>query len=369
MGRNPETGVNQLLGVYRNKATAEKIAKRIREISPKNKIKLMHVCGTHEQTITKYGLRSLLPKNIEVVPGPGCPVCITPASEIDEAIYLAEENIVAIYGDMLRVPGTTLSLAREKALRGDVRVIYSPEEAVDIARRNPGREIIFFAIGFETTTPMTSQVLLSNPPENLSILCSHRLVPPALDFLLRTEPEIDGFIDPGHVSTIIGIAPYEPLSEAYHIPQVIAGFEPIDVLIAIYMLLKQIRKGEAKVENEYTRSVAYLGNTIAQRMMSKVFEAASKEWRGLPVIPEASLTLRKEFEEYDARKRFEIPSINEEACGLECPMCGSILRGVSKPEECPHFGKTCTPNNPIGACMVSTEGTCSIAYRYGKNII
>lgn len=353
--------------LFRENHIAQRIVEKIKALNQPARI--MHVCGTHEQTITKHGLRSLLPENIEVIPGPGCPVCIIPAREIDEAVYLSEKNIVAIYGDMLRVPGTTLSLARKKATGGDVRVVYGPQEAADIAVKNPDSEVVFFAIGFETTAPMTAQILLNNLPENFSILSSHRLIPPALDFLLREGTEIDGLIDPGHVSTIIGVSPYEPLSKTYHIPQVIAGFEPLDVLMSIYMLLRQIRNGEAKVENEYIRSVTYTGNTIAQRMMSEVFKATGKEWRGLAVIPDASLALKKEFENFDARKKFEIPPLSDEACNLDCYFCGSIIKGMSRPEDCPNFGKKCTPNNPIGACMVSTEGTCSIAYRYGINII
>ncbi len=363
MGGNTEA----MKFLFRENHIARRVVEQIKTLNQSARI--MHVCGTHEQTITKHGLRSLLPENIEVVTGPGCPVCITPAQEIDEAIYLSEKNIVVIYGDMFRVPGTTLSLSRKKAAGGDIRVVYSLQEATDIAIKNPGREIVFFAIGFETTAPMTAQVLLNNPHRNFSILCSHRVIPPALDFLLREGTEIDGLIDPGHVSTIIGIRPYEPLSKKYHIPQVISGFEPLDVLVSIYMLLKQIKNGEAKVENEYTRSVTYNGNTKAQGMMGEVFEAASREWRGLPVIPDASLTLKEEFENFDARKRFEIPTISDEACGLECPACKDIIKGIGRPEDCPNFRKTCTPDNPIGVCMISTEGTCNIAYRYGTNII
>ncbi len=359
MGGNTEV----MKFLFRENHIAQRIVEKIKALN--QPVRIMHVCGTHEQTITKHGLRSLLPENIEVVPGPGCPVCITPAKEIDEAVYFADKNIVAIYGDMFCVPGTTISLARKKAIGGDVRVVYSPQEAVDIALKNPGSEVVFFAIGFETTAPMTAQILLNNPPENFSILCSHRLIPPALDFLLKEGIEIDGLIDPGHVSTIIGVCPYEPLSETYHIPQVIAGFEPLDVLIAIYMLLKQIRNDEAKVENEYNRSVTHTGNIIARRMMSEVFNTASREWRGLAVIPDASLTLKKEFENFDARKRFEIPPLYDEASNPDCHFCGSIIKGLNRPEDCPNFGKNCTPSNPIGACMVSTEGTCSIAYRYG----
>lgn len=363
-----------MLDIFNDKATAARIIQRIKNLSGKEKIKLMHVCGTHEQTITKSGLRALLPESIEVVPGPGCPVCITPAGEVDKAIHLSQmEAIITTYGDMLRVPGSTSSLAKEKASGNDVRVVYSPFEAIEIAKKNPEKNVVFLGIGFETTAPMTAQVILDNPPENFSVLCSHRLVPPAMELLLKGGFDIDGFIDPGHVSTIIGITPYIPLSEKYRIPQVISGFEPLDVLMSVFMLLRQLRNGIAKVENEYSRVVKPEGNMQAKKLMSEVFEPCSKEWRGLPVIPGASLKLKPEFSEYDAEERFDInPRINSgdygDACGTDCPLCGNILKGLSNPMQCEFFGKTCTPENPVGACMVSSEGTCNIAYRYGSGV-
>jgi hydrogenase expression/formation protein HypD len=349
---------------FRDIGMALRIVEKIKALDDQP-VKIMHVCGTHEQIITKHGLRTLLPENIEVVAGPGCPVCITPVKEIDEAVYLADKNIVATYGDMLRVPGTSISLAGKRSAGGDIRMIYSPAEAVEIAKKTPDREVIFFAIGFETTAPMTAQILLNSPPENFSILCSHRLIPPALDFLLKEGIGIDGLIDPGHVSTIIGAHPYEELCNKYNMPQVIAGFEPLDVLMAIYMLMKQIRNHEARVENEYTRFVTYEGNTIAQEMLSKAFKADRREWRGLGVIPQASLALRKEFEDFDARKKFDIPLQSDETCDQDCFFCANVIKGAGRPKDCPNFGENCTPDKPIGACMVSTEGTCSIAYRYG----
>lgn len=348
-----------------NKAIAIGIAHKIKMLSGDKKIKFMHVCGTHEHTITKNGLRILLPENIKVVPGPGCPVCITPAEEIDKAVHLSRIGvIIATYGDMLRVPGNISSLAKEKARGGDIRVVYSPSEAVDIAKRNPDKEIVFLGIGFETTAPMTAQVIKNNPPENFSVLCCHRLIPPAMELLLKGDYTIDGFINPGHVSTIIGVLPYIPLSERYHIPQVISGFQPLDVLISIYMLLKQLKNNIAIVENEYVRAVKPEGNIRAQEFMHEVFEPCSKKWRGLPVIPHASLRIRRNFSEYDAEKRFDIPA--EDSSGKDCPMCSNILKGLSSPANCSLFGKTCTPENPVGACMVSSEGTCNIAYRYAS---
>lgn len=354
--------------IFNDKAIAALIIQKINKISGSEKIKIMHVCGTHEQTITKNGLRSLLPGNVEVIPGPGCPVCITPAGEIDKAIHLSRMGvIITTYGDMLRVPGSTSSLAKEKAHGGDIRIVYSPFEAVEIAKKNPDKNIVFLGIGFETTAPMTAQVLKKSPPDNFSVLCSHRLVPPAMELLLKGGFSIDGFIDPGHVSTIIGLAPYEPLSEKYRIPQVISGFEPLDVLMSIFMLLRQLRNNTAKVENEYVRVVKPEGNVQAQKLMHEVFEPCSKEWRGLPIIPDASLRLKPEFSEHDAEKRFDI-EIDGEGCGIDCPLCGNILKGLSNPADCELFGKTCTPENPVGACMVSSEGTCNIAYRFGNSI-
>ena len=330
----------------------------------------MHVCGTHEQTITKNGLRALLPRNVEVVPGPGCPVCITPRAEIDKAIGLSRTGaIITTYGDMLRVPGSASSLAKEKALGGDIRIIYSPFEAVGIAKRKPDKNIVFLGIGFETTAPMTAQVLIKEPPENFSVLCSHRVVPPAMDFLLKGGYRIDGFIDPGHVSTIIGVPPYIPLSEKYQIPQVISGFEPLDVLMSVFMILRQLGNNTAIVENEYWRVVKPEGNPAARQLMRDVFEPCSKEWRGLPVIPDASLKLKSEFSGYDAEKRFDIEPVESDSCGMDCPLCGNILKGLSNPVDCELFGKLCTPDNPVGACMVSSEGTCNIAYRYGNLVL
>lgn len=351
--------------IFSDKATAIRIIQQIKAISGYKKIKIMHVCGTHEQTITNSGLRHLLPENIEVVPGPGCPVCITPQVEIDKAVWISRKKaIITTYGDMLKVPGSISSLAKEKASGGDIRVVYSPFEAVEISKRNPGREIVFLGIGFETTAPMTAHVLRKNPPGNFSVLCSHRIVPPAMDFLLKGGYDIDGFIDPGHVSAIIGLSPYIPLSKKYHIPQVISGFEPLDVLMSIFMILRQLKNNTAEVENEYARAVKPEGNINAQEQMNEVFEPCSKEWRGLPVIPDASLKLRYEFSEYDAQKRFDFELTDGEACGIDCPLCGNILKGLSNPLDCELFGKTCTPDNPVGACMVSSEGTCNIAYRY-----
>jgi hydrogenase expression/formation protein HypD len=357
-----------MFDLFNDRTLAWRIIRQIKGFSGRDKIRIMHVCGTHEQTITKNGLRALLPKNIEVIPGPGCPVCITPAAEINRAIQLSRQDaIITTYGDMFRVPGTTSSLAKEKAQGRDVRIVYSPFEAVEIAKRNPDKEVVFLGIGFETTAPMTAQVILETPPENFSVLCSHRLVPPAMEMLLRGGYDIDGFINPGHVSTIIGTAPYIPLSEKYHVPQVISGFEPLDVLMSVLMILKQIRNDRAEVENEYARVVRPEGNVRAQQLMADVFEPCSREWRGLPVIPDASLCIKDEFSGHDADKKFDILPEDNDACGTDCPLCGRILKGLSRPEDCELFGRICTPDHPVGACMVSSEGTCNIAHRYGNS--
>lgn len=349
---------------FNDKGTASRIIRKIEEYGGEKRIKIMHVCGTHEQTIAKNGLRSMLPDNIEVIPGPGCPVCITPIAEIDQAIELAKSGfIITTYGDMLRVPGSTSNLAKEKAKGGDVRIVYSPFEAVEIARKNTGKNIVFLGIGFETTAPMTAQIISMGPPDNFSVLCSHRVIPPAMDFLLEGGFNIDGFIDPGHVSAITGTGPYLEMTKKYRVPQVITGFEPLDVLMAIFMILKQISNNAPDVENEYWRIVKPQGNKIARELMDEVFEPCSKEWRGLPVIPDASLKIRPEYSDYDACIKHDMDVLQIEGC--DCPQCGNILKGLSNPVDCDLFGNLCTPENPVGACMVSSEGTCNIAFRYG----
>lgn len=352
--------------MFRGRDLAKKIVKKIQETCVEATI--MHVCGTHEQSITKSGIRSLLPEGVEIVPGPGCPVCVTPTNEIDAAVKLAEKGAtVTVYGDMMKVPGTNGSLTQKKTEGYDCRIVYSPENATEIARQNPEKDIVFFAIGLETTAPMTADILLNSPPENFSIICSHRLTPPAVDFLLSLgETKINGLIEPGHVSTIIGEKAWIPLDKKYHVPQVIAGFEPIDILMAVLMITKQIKNNHGRLENEYTRSVTYEGNLRAQKALEEVFTIKDEVWRGFPTIPESTYEIKKEYQQYDATKRFDIKMQETgEACGTDCPLCGKILRGLATPQDCPKFKKECTPTNPLGACMVSTEGTCNIAHRYG----
>jgi hydrogenase expression/formation protein HypD len=352
---------------YRNEKLAQEIVAKLKALNLT--LRLMHVCGTHQDTLMRYGLNSMLQEvGVDVRAGPGCPVCVTTAKEIEEAIALAHSGkVVATFGDMFRVPGETQSLADVKAEGYDVRMVYSITDCLALAEKTD-KDVIFFSIGFETTAPTPASVILSKPPENFSILSTHRLIPPAMAALLNMgELKIDGFIDPGHVSAIIGAGPYEFLSRDYHIPQVIAGFEPLDLLVAVYMLAMQIRRGEAKVENEYTRVVKLEGNEKAKRIMETVFEPCDVGWRGFPVIPGSGLTLKDEFAAYDARKRYEddLSTLSGDYEEPEGCRCGEILRGIVDPDECPLFGTGCTPQHPNGPCMVSREGCCNIMFRYG----
>jgi len=346
------------------KNLSRELVSRIQEIS--RPVKIMHVCGSHEHTIMQHGVRSLLPEEVEVVAGPGCPVCCVPAREIDECIELARQGVtITTFGDMLRVPGSRGSLADARADGADVRIVYGVSNAVEIARKLD-REVVFMAAGFETTAPTTASEILSGPPENFSVLSCHRLIPPALRFLIESgEVNLNALIEPGHVSTIIGMKPYEPFSRDYGIPQVIAGFNPLDILMAVYMILRQIERGEAKVENEYKRAVRPEGNLKAQRAMDEVFYVTEREWRGFPVIPESVYEIRDEFSEFNAREKFDIEVEDTVDTPAGC-ICGAVLRGVARPEECKLFKNECTPTSPIGACMVSREGTCNIAYRYSS---
>ena len=347
---------------FRDPTLAKRIVEKTHEVAPKrDTVKICHVCGTHEWTITHYGLRSLLPQNVEVIAGPGCPVCVTPASEIDEAVQLALKGVVVTcFGDVLRVPGSEKSLLDAKAEGADVRVVYSALDAVKMAEREPDKEFAFFAIGFETTAPSTALEILKKPPKNLSFLVSHRLIPPAMELLLGIgDLHIDGFIAPGHVSTIIGLKPYEIFPKAYGMPTVVAGFEPLDVLFAIYMVLKQIRDNAARLENEYVRAVSWEGNSKAQELMHKTFKIVDGEWRGLGKLPSSAFKLREEYSTFDAREKFGV-KISRARDILPGCQCHLVMIGKIKPTECPLFMKACTPEKPMGACMVSIEGTCSI---------
>lgn len=353
-----------MLEHLRDKNLARKLADKIKELA-RSHLKIMHVCGTHEQVMASSGLRDLLPENIEVIQGPGCPVCVTPASEIDLAVELASRgNIVTTFGDMFKVPGSVRSLADSRADGGQVKVVYSISDAINLARESPDREVIHCAIGFETTAPTTAMVILDNPPINFSIISSHRLIPPAMEALLANgECKIDGFLAPGHVSTIIGSEPYEELASKYSRPIVIAGFEPVDVLYAIWMVLRQIAEGRAEVEIEYTRAVRPEGNPLAIEKMWDSFEISEANWRGLGSIPQSGLRLKGEFERFDAIKRFDIQIEDSVDIQPGCS-CDQILKGLKYPWQCALFKTRCRPESPVGPCMVSTEGSCAIYYKY-----
>jgi hydrogenase expression/formation protein HypD len=347
---------------FRDPDLAKRVANKIGRLSrEKETVRICHVCGTHEWTITHYGLRSLLPKNVEVIAGPGCPVCTVPASEIDEAVQLALQGvIVTCFGDLLRVPGSKMSLLDAKAEGADVRVVYSVSDAVKISSEETAKELVFFAVGFETTSPSTAVEVMGKPPENMSFLVSHRLIPPAMKTLVEMRKlNLNGFIAPGHVSTIIGLKPYEIFPENYGIPVVVAGFEPLDVLISIYMIMKQVNSNRPILENEYTRAVRSEGNLKAQKTMEETFDIADGKWRGLGNIPSSKLSLREEYKMFDANLRYGLRI--EDGVDLKpgC-RCNLVVIGEIKPTECPLFMKDCSPRKPVGACMVSTEGTCQI---------
>jgi len=353
--------MEQLAG-FRDAALAKRVVEQIRKIAPSYPIKICHVCGTHEWTISHYGLRALLPESVDVIAGPGCPVCIIPAAEIDEAIKLTlEKNVtIATFGDLVRVPASEMSLQDAKARGGDVHVVYSITDAVKMAKKQPNRDFVFFAVGFETTAPSTAVEVLKKPSSNLSFLVSHRLIPPVMELLLGVgDLHIDGFIAPGHVSTIIGMKPYEVFPRAYHMPTVVAGFESLDVLFAVSMLLQQIKKSEAKLENEYSRVVTWEGNVKAQKQIAEVFNVVDGKWRGLGKVPASALAMKEEYSEHDARSKYNLKVVDSRDLLPGC-LCHLVMIGKIKPPECSLYLKACTPQTPKGACMVSTEGTCRI---------
>ncbi len=352
---------------YRDRRIARALAAEIQQRVTRPWV-LMEICGGQTHTIMRYGLDELLPRELELVHGPGCPVCVTPLETIDKAITLASRSDVTLvsYGDMLRVPGSRSDLFRVKAQGGDVRIAYSPTDAVKIARANPGCKVVFLAIGFETTAPANAMAAFHARSEgltNFSMLVSHVLVPPAIRALMiAPENRVQGFIAPGHVCAVMGCGQYESLVSDFRVPIVVGGFEPVDLLEAVLMLVKQLESGEARLENQYVRSVSYQGNLPAQMMVSEVFEIADQKWRGIGMIPQSGLRLREEYAAYDANNVFSLEEIvvNEPA---EC-ISAEILRGLKKPTDCAAFGMSCTPENPFGASMVSSEGACAAYYRY-----
>ncbi|MFB3888409.1 MAG: hydrogenase formation protein HypD [Candidatus Bathyarchaeia archaeon] len=347
---------------YRDPKLAKRIADKIAALTPKTgEVKICHVCGTHEWTITHYGIRSLLPDNLEVIAGPGCPVCILPASEMDAAIELARKGVaVTCFGDVLRVPGSHGSLLDAKADGADVRIVYSTSDAIKMAEKEPAKEFMFFAVGFETTAPSTAIEVASQPPRNLSFLIAHRIVPPAMELLAKMEDlSLDGFIAPGHVSTVIGLKPYEVFPSKYALPTVVAGFEPLDLLFAVYMIVKQLSLNSPRLENEYTRAVQPEGNPKAKKCIEDVFTVDDGKWRGLGVIPGSTLFLKDQYVAYDALRKHGI-TLKDGIDSQPGCRCHLVVVGKIKPDACPLFLRACTPQNPVGACMVSMEGTCRV---------
>jgi hydrogenase expression/formation protein HypD len=329
---------------------------------------IMEVCGGQTHSLVKNGILNLLPEEVQMVHGPGCPVCVTPLNLIDKAVFLAEEKDVMLcsYGDMLRVPGSQKSLLEAKAGGADIRILYSPLEAVNLAKENPDKEVVFFAVGFETTAPANALSVIqahSRQVSNYSILASHVLVPPAIEAVLNDEESnIQGFLGAGHVCTIMGTAEYTPLVNRHQIPIVITGFEPVDLLQGILMTVRQLENGQALLENQYSRVVRPEGNPEAIKVIRQVFKVVDREWRGIGTIPMSGYGLRDEFEAYDANLKFEV-DIEEVAESREC-IAGQVLKGIKKPHECPQFGKKCRPETPLGAPMVSSEGACAAYYHF-----
>lgn len=356
---------------YRDPLAARALVARITELAAGDHVKFMEVCGGHTHTIYRFGVEHVLPENVELVHGPGCPVCVIPMGRIDDAIAVASTPgvIFTSFGDMMRVPGSTGSLLDAKAKGADVRFVYSPLDALRIARENPARQVVFFAVGFETTAPSTAVTLLrarEEQLENFTVFSNHvTIVPPIKAILDSPDLRLDGFLGPGHVSTVIGQRPYRFVPEVYHKPLVTAGFEPLDILQAVQMLLQQIREGRCCVENQYTRCVPEEGNPRALAVLAQVFELRPHfEWRGLGFIAQSALAIRPELAEFDAERRFAVPAVrvaDPKAC-----QCGEVLKGVIKPWECKVFGTACTPETPIGTCMVSSEGACAAYYNFGR---
>lgn len=355
---------------YRQGDIAKKLAEQIASMTDRP-LKLMEVCGGHTHTIFKYGIEDLLPPNIEMIHGPGCPVCVIPLGRVDDAMSIAErpEVIFTTFGDAMRVPGSKTSLFGAKAAGANVRMVYSPLDALKLAKKNPDKEVVFFALGFETTSPSTAMTVLQAAKDgvkNFSVFCNHIMIVPALKALLDSpDLKLDGFVGPGHVSTVIGTRPYEFVANEYQKPVVVAGFEPLDILQSIYMLVKQVIEGRAEIENQYSRVVFRDGNRKALEVLSEVFAPRDYfEWRGLGSIAHSGMKLKPKYAAFDAELRFALPGLriaDPKAC-----QCGEILKGVKKPWECKVFGTACTPETPIGSCMVSSEGACAAYYNFGR---
>lgn len=354
---------------FRDYKSAQALARKINEII-RNQWKIMEICGGQTHSILKYNIDELLPEKITLIHGPGCPVCVTPLEMIDKAIQIASRKdvIFTSFGDMLRVPGSELDLLSVKANGGDVRMVYSPLDAVKIAQANPDKKVVFFAVGFETTAPANAMSVLTSKKlglKNYSILCSHVLVPPAIEALLSGfNSNINGFLAAGHVCTVMGYEEYIPISEKYSVPIVVTGFEPIDILQGIYMCVNLLEEGKPIVDNQYSRAVKKEGNLEAKQVIKTVFEVTDRKWRGIGLIPRSGFKLRDEFSDFDAEKIFDLGDITVDE--PEVCIAGAVLQGLKTPLECPAFGRECTPENPLGAPMVSTEGACAAYFHYKK---
>ena len=355
---------------YRDAATVRKYVDAINKITV-HPWTIMEVCGGQTHAIVRFGIQDLLPEKINLVHGPGCPVCVTPVEMVNKAIAIAglRQVIFCSFGDMLRVPGTEKDLRTVRAEGGDVRIVYSPLDALEIAKKNPDREVVFFAIGFETTAPANAMAVYLAAQEgigNFSVLVSHVLVPPAIETILSSkENKVQGFLAAGHVCTVMGHQEYEQIVQKFKVPVVVTGFEPLDILQGIYMCVRQLEEGRAEVENQYSRAVQEKGNQPAQELIAKVFHVTSRKWRGIGEISESGWGLTSEYQSFDAEKRFDVAAESREE-STEC-ISGHVLMGVKKPADCPAFGKTCTPEHPLGATMVSGEGACAAYYRYRKD--
>jgi hydrogenase expression/formation protein HypD len=355
---------------FREPHLITKAAEEIRRLAdPKHHYRIMEVCGGHTHAIYRFGLKDILPENIELIHGPGCPVCVLPMGRIDDGLAIADDpNVIfAAFGDMMRVPGTQGSPLEHKARGKDVRIVYSPTDAIKLAQTNPEKHVVFFAIGFETTAPSTALTLLrakSLGLKNFSVFCNHVTIIPAIRAILDSpDMRLDAFIGPGHCSTVIGCRPYEWIAQDERKPIVVCGFEPLDLLQSIVMLLRQLRDGEAKVENQYKRVVRWEGNSAALKAMAQVFQLRPYfEWRGLGFISQSALQIRKEFAAWNSEQRFTVPGVR--VTDPKAAQCGEVLKGVLKPEQCKLFGKECSPEHPVGALMVSSEGSCAAYYNY-----
>ena len=359
------------LDEYRDEAVAGKLVNELRRVVTKPWV-LMEVCGGQTHTIVKYGIDHLLPDEVELVHGPGCPVCVTSLEMIDKAHAIAQQpNVIfCSFGDMLRVPGSKVDLLVLKSRGADVRVVYSPIDSLKIARANPNKKVVFFAIGFETTAPANAMAVWQAEKQgitNFSVLVSHVLVPPVMAAILESPiNRVQGFLGPGHVCTVMGYQEYEPIAARYRVPIVITGFEPLDILEGVLMTVRQLEVGTADVQNEYPRVVKREGNRPAQDLVNSVFEVCDRKWRGVGSIPKSGYKLRSEFREHDAERLFEVEAIDTEESSI-C-ISGLVLKGVKKPHDCPAFGKECTPHRPLGATMVSAEGACAAYYAYGRHL-